>query len=57
MASPGGGGYGQPNERERSLIERDLELGYVSADAARRDYGEVLGTERRRDPKGVTDDR
>jgi N-methylhydantoinase B len=35
----GGGGYGDPRERERSLIERDLELGYVTPEAAARDYG------------------
>jgi N-methylhydantoinase B len=27
---PGGGGYGEPTERPRELIERDLENGYVS---------------------------
>jgi N-methylhydantoinase B len=35
----GGGGYGPPEERPRELIERDLRRGYVSIDAAERDYG------------------
>jgi N-methylhydantoinase B len=35
----GGGGYGAPRERERELIARDVEYGYVSADAARKTYG------------------
>jgi N-methylhydantoinase B len=35
----GGGGYGSPHERKRELLERDLRRGYVSAKAARRDYG------------------
>jgi N-methylhydantoinase B len=35
----GGGGYGPPSERARELIERDLRRGYITAEAARRDYG------------------
>jgi N-methylhydantoinase B len=35
----GGGGYGPPSERPRDLIERDVRRGYVSAEAAARDYG------------------
>ena len=38
----GGGGYGPPHERKRELLERDLRRGYVSLDAARRDYGIAL---------------
>lgn len=34
----GGGGYGPPSERPRELIERDLRRGYVSVEAAERDY-------------------
>lgn len=39
MAFPGGAGYGAPQERAPESIERDLALGYISADAARIDYG------------------
>ena len=35
----GGGGYGDPRERPRELIERDLELGYLTPEGAARDYG------------------
>jgi N-methylhydantoinase B len=35
----GGGGYGDPAERSAADIERDLLDGYVSAEAAARDYG------------------
>ncbi|MFQ6554057.1 hydantoinase B/oxoprolinase family protein [Aestuariibius insulae] len=40
FAFPGGGGYGPPAERPREAIERDIEGGYISAEAARRTYGE-----------------
>ncbi|MGB7948601.1 MAG: hydantoinase B/oxoprolinase family protein [Candidatus Binatia bacterium] len=35
----GGGGYGPPTDRNPEYIERDLMRGYVSAEAAARDYG------------------
>ena len=35
----GGGGWGEPRQRERAAIERDIAAGYVSPEAARRDYG------------------
>jgi N-methylhydantoinase B len=35
----GGGGYGPPSEREADAIRRDVREGYVSAEAAHRDYG------------------
>jgi N-methylhydantoinase B len=35
----GGGGYGPPAERSREAVLRDVAEGYVSAEAARRDYG------------------
>ena len=37
--SPGGGGYGDPHERDRALVGADVRQGFVSAVAARRDYG------------------
>ena len=39
MAFPGGAGYGDPAERAHDLIRRDLARGYISAEAAARDYG------------------
>jgi N-methylhydantoinase B len=38
----GGGGYGNPLERDPGRVLSDVIDGYVSADAARRDYGVVL---------------
>jgi N-methylhydantoinase B len=35
----GAGGYGPPEKRSRTAIENDIADGYVTADAARRDYG------------------
>jgi N-methylhydantoinase B/oxoprolinase/acetone carboxylase alpha subunit len=35
----GGGGYGDPRSRARELLERDLQEGYVSQEAAARQYG------------------
>jgi N-methylhydantoinase B len=46
----GGGGYGPPTERTLRLIQRDLDAGYISPDAAARDYGVTVdadGTARR----------
>ena len=39
LETGGGGGYGDPRERDHGLIEADLERGYVSRAAAERDYG------------------
>jgi len=36
---PGGGGYGDPHDRELTAREADLEAGYVTPEAACRDYG------------------
>lgn len=36
---PGAGGYGPPAERERDKIAADLKDGYVTPEAAKRDYG------------------
>lgn len=36
---PGGGGFGPPGDRDRAAILRDIDYGYVSREAAARDYG------------------
>jgi N-methylhydantoinase B len=35
----GGGGYGDVKERSRDAVLADLRNGYISAEAAERDYG------------------
>jgi N-methylhydantoinase B len=39
MITPGSGGFGSVAERDPAAIGRDLLDGYVSASAAKRDYG------------------
>ncbi len=39
MAFPGGAGYGDPAERPKEQVMRDLARGYISAQVAARDYG------------------
>ncbi|MEM7296547.1 MAG: hydantoinase B/oxoprolinase family protein, partial [Pseudomonadota bacterium] len=39
MGFPGGAGYGEARERDEQAVRRDLALGYISAEAAERDYG------------------
>jgi N-methylhydantoinase B len=57
LETPGGGGYGDPLEREPEAVRRDVMRGFVSAAAAETDYGVAFapdgsvdrqGTERRR---------
>jgi N-methylhydantoinase B len=39
MHTPGGGGFGSPEERDPELRRRDLEFGYVTAEESERLYG------------------
>jgi len=39
LETSGGGGYGQPAERERAAVLADVEEGYVSPEEAKRRYG------------------
>ena len=40
--SPGGGGYGDPFQRDAEAVRRDVETGFVSRVAAATDYGVVV---------------
>lgn len=40
--SAGGGGYGDPLERDPELVKEDVSDGYVSLERARKDYGVVV---------------
>jgi 5-oxoprolinase (ATP-hydrolysing)/N-methylhydantoinase B len=39
LVTPGGGGYGDPRERDPARLQEDLREGYVTPEAAARDYG------------------
>jgi 5-oxoprolinase (ATP-hydrolysing)/N-methylhydantoinase B len=39
LAVSGGGGYGNPADREPQLIEEDLKEGYITSEGARKNYG------------------
>jgi N-methylhydantoinase B len=51
--SSGGGGWGDPLERDPQLVERDVELGYVSQGQARSLYGVAIGEDGRVDHKAT----
>jgi N-methylhydantoinase B len=42
LETPGGGGFGDPAKRDPERVARDVRFGYVSREAARRDYKIVL---------------
>jgi N-methylhydantoinase B len=39
MDAAGGGGYGDPRERDREMLAEDVLQGYVTEEGAARDYG------------------
>ena len=39
MAFPGGGGYGDPADRDKAAVARDLANGYITAETAASVYG------------------
>ncbi len=39
LAFPGGAGYGEPGARDPALVRRDLAGGYITPEAAKREYG------------------
>jgi N-methylhydantoinase B len=55
LESPGGGGFGEPFERDAALVARDVQLGYVSAESARRNYGVALDIDGGVDLAGTAD--
>jgi N-methylhydantoinase B len=42
LETPGGGGFGEAATRDPVLVARDVRLGYISREAAQRDYKVVL---------------
>ena len=49
----GGGGYGSPLERDPERVRRDVALGYVTHEGARRDYGVALADDMAIDAAGT----
>ena len=41
LETSGGGGFGDPADRPKADIERDVRLGYISLQAAERDYSRM----------------
>lgn len=54
LETPGGGGWGDPGDRDPEAVARDVRLGYVSAEAARRDYGVAVDAAGRVDQAATT---
>ena len=46
VMTPGGGGWGDPLDREPEKVARDVALGLVSMDSAKQDYGVVMDPHR-----------
>ena len=42
LDTPGGGGYGDPFERDPERVFADVREGYITGRAAERDYGVVM---------------
>ncbi len=57
VQTPGGGGYGDPTERDPEAVLRDVVNEKVSVEAARREYGVVLDLEDRTVDREATVDR
>jgi N-methylhydantoinase B len=53
----GGGGYGDPAQRDPAVVERDIALGYVSEERAKEDYPTGISDETRRQETGRHGDR
>ena len=49
----GGGGWGNPLEREPERVLRDVRDEYVSVEAAARDYGVIISGDPHADPEGL----
>ena len=45
LETPGGGGFGDPLARDPDRVARDVRLGYVSPESARRDYRVVVASD------------
>ncbi|RLB90201.1 MAG: hydantoinase B/oxoprolinase family protein, partial [Deltaproteobacteria bacterium] len=48
FVSAGGGGYGNPFERDPKFVEKDVQYEYISIEKAKQDYGVII------DPDSLT---
>ena len=55
ILTPGGGGWGDPLDREPEKVFQDVTLGRVSLDSARHDYGVVIDRDSMRVLENETD--
>ena len=53
LETPGGGGYGCAGERDPAAVAEDVRLGYVTASAAKTEYGVVVDDEGQLDGKAT----
>ena len=53
MFAGGGGGFGSPRERDPERVAVDVKQGYVSLQAARRDYCVALNADGSVDAEGT----
>ena len=53
--SAGGGGYGDPLERDPQAVERDVLYGYVSVESAAKEYGVVIDSDSLKVDAGKTE--
>ena len=49
LQTGGGGGFGDPFDRDPKLVERDVRYGYVTCDGAASDYGVIMTPDGRLD--------
>jgi N-methylhydantoinase B len=54
LRSGGGGGFGSPTERDLTRVESDVLNGYISAEAARSQYGAVIDPVTRKADRAAT---
>jgi hypothetical protein len=55
--APGGGGYGDPLDRDVDYLQHDIDIGLVSPESATRDYGAVLDVSGTMIDKRATEER
>ncbi|MSO75786.1 MAG: hydantoinase B/oxoprolinase family protein [Alphaproteobacteria bacterium] len=53
VRTPGGGGYGDPRQRDPAAVQRDVAYGRISVEAARAEYGVVLAPSGEVDASGT----